>query len=347
MPNLVRAEGRLQSAFTLIELLVAVAILGVLIGFVLPAVQRTREASRRIYCLNHLKQIGLALNSYSSLHGFYPAINSVSGTVRVGAHRYSVHYFSPSARMLSELSHVNVYNAVNFTFSPSEGFSNGSNQTVMLTSLEVFLCPSDRASGVAGFGRNNYHYNVGPTPWYLALDSRPESSLGPFTTHRFYQSSDFSDGLSNTVGVSERIQGDWTKEVRGPGDYLLTPIGDHGKRVSTDRIVLECGNLSENSKRESRAGESWFLSGFHFSNYNHCLRPNATQFDCSLDTAREDMHQRTMHEGVFSARSYHGGGVNAVFMDGSAQFIRESIHLSVWRGLATRSNGDITAFASP
>jgi hypothetical protein len=209
----------------------------------------------------------------------------------------------------------------------------------MMTAVGLFVCPSDVAPPVPGFGRSSYRYNVGPNPWHAAVDALPESCSGPFTVHRFYRSADFLDGLSNTVGVSERVQGDWTKQIQGPGDYLLTQIGDRGKRIGPDWVLAACAAATD-APSESRGGESWFLSGYHFTNYNHCAAPNARVQDCALDDRREDLHARTMHEGVFTARSYHPGGVNTLSMDGSVRSVSDSINVQVWRSLATRSNGE-------
>ncbi|AGA26616.1 DUF1559 family PulG-like putative transporter [Singulisphaera acidiphila] len=308
---------RSRRGFTLIELLVVVGVIGLLAGVTLPAVQNARAAARRIECINHMKQIGIALNAYSSLHAYYPAINSSSGVSELSHVSYSAHYFSPSARMLSELDMPAIYNAINFTYIPSMSFALRANRSVMMAHLDVFLCPSDRISPVIGFGRNCYRYNVGPTPWHAAIDKLPASRSGPFTSHRSYGPADFFDGLSNTVGVSERIQGDWTRGTQTPGDYYLTMIGDQGKRNGPDWAVAICASVSPSSLIESRGGESWFLSGFHFSNYNHCLTPNSSILDCSLDASQEGIHHRTLHEGVFTARSYHAVGVNVMSMDGS------------------------------
>lgn len=336
-----------RPGYTLIELLAAVAVIGSLLALTIPAAQSSREAARKIACANHLRQVGLALNAYVGLHGCYPAINSISGFGAPANIPYSVHYYSPSARMLMELEQSPLYHSINFTWGPSNGVALSANRTAMFTRVDVFLCPSDDDTVVDGYGRNSYRYNVGPSPWYLAIDSRPDTTSGPFTAHHFYRPADFRDGLSQTVGASERIQGDWTKDLRGPGDYALTHFGDSGKRADADWAVSACASADPAETLESRAGESWFLSGYHFSNYNHCLPPNSPVRDCSLDGAPEGIHERAMHEGVISARSYHPGGVNTLNMDGSLRFIKDTIRLEAWRGLATRSGGEVATDPTP
>jgi len=109
------------------------------------------------------------------------------------------------------------------------------------------------------------------------------------------------------------------------------------------RTVSVCASASADLPIETRSGESWFLSGYHFTDYNHCVPPNATIRDCSLYSFQEGIHARTLHEGVFTARSRHPGGVNTLLMDGSVRFVRDGVNLAVWRALATRASGDIVS----
>ncbi|WP_158633389.1 DUF1559 family PulG-like putative transporter [Tautonia sociabilis] len=206
-------------------------------------------------------------------------------------------------------------------------------------------CPSPRTSRSRpepGFGRTNSRFNIGPSLWISPGSSVPLSWEGPFTGHRFYRVSQFSDGLSQTIGASERRQGDWTsgRYDRG-GDDLLGDIDLQARSDDPDWAVSVCTGLSPRSvPHESRGGETWFLSGLHCSNSNHGAPPNATTDDCSVDPLNVDLHTRTLHSGVFAARSAHLGGVNTLAMDGSVRFARDSLALPVWRALATRAGGE-------
>jgi hypothetical protein len=173
-----------------------------------------------------------------------------------------------------------------------------------------------------------------------AVDALPETVSGPFTTHRCHGPEDFRDGLSQTIGVSERLQGDWfSNVVKHGGDYWLAPFQE--SRVSTaEQARLVCAARPESAGFESRGGESWFLSGLHFTCYNHCATPNPKTDDCALDDSREDLHSRVMHSGVFSATSYHPGAVHVGMMDGSVRSMRDAVNLAVWRALATRAGGE-------
>lgn len=340
-----RPSTRRIHGFTLIELLVVISIIGILMALLLPAVQGAREAARRVECTNNLKQVGLALQSYSAKYAYFPGTTTPTAFTPRGP--ASNHCYSPLARMLPELEQGPLYNAINLTGQGTIPSSLWANLTVMSTTVGFFLCPSDQRQVVSGYGRVSYRFNLGPSPWVAPAPCKQEALDGPFTTHRFYGPADFTDGLSQTVGGSERLQGDWVEGNWSPGDYVLTGAGDglmgnpNPPFLTIDWAVSVCAGASPSLPFETRSGESWVLSGYHFTDYNHCLTPNAKIRDCSLFSLTEGIHNRTLHEGVFTARSHHPGGVNVLFMDGSVRFAKDSVNLAVWRAAATRASGDI------
>jgi prepilin-type N-terminal cleavage/methylation domain-containing protein len=342
-----RPLGRIDRAtgFTLIELMVTVSILAVVLGLTLAAVQQAQETARRLTCVNQLKQIALAVQNYASTYGYFPPIDcQTSGLGKSTGQLPSAHYFSPLARTLNYLDQVQLYNSINFGSIPDSPSALIAHRTAMAVSIGGFLCPSDGLCPVRGFGRTNYRFNIGPTHVFAPGASRPESWLGPFTVHRVYSPSAFLDGLSNTIGVSERCQGDWTKDsFKQGGDYYMRPYADGPFTPNADAAVEVCNSLPSDVKVESRGGESWLLSGFHFTNYNHCLGPNPSKECSSWDDVSGSIHDRLLHEGVFSATSRHPGGVVASAMDGSVRFVSSSVALPIWRAVATRAGGEIAA----
>ena len=329
-----------SAGFTLIELLTVVLIIGVLTALLLPAVQSARESARRAQCANNLKQLGIALGNYVANQSVFPPIDLISGT---GSRNtpFAGHNFSPLARMLPELELGSLYNSLNFTWIGDSGQSLIANQTVLVVTISEFLCPSSPPSPVGGYGRVNYRFNLGPSFYYAPSTDAPGSQDGPFTVLAVHGPADFLDGLSNTVGVSERLQGGWTAGIIKPGGYRVTSTGVTRPFQSADWAVGICQNTPATMPVETRAGESWFFSGLHFTNYNHCLTPNSSIVDCSLwPSPLQDLHSRTIIEGVIGASSYHGGTVNVLMMDGSGRPVREGISLGIWRALSTRSKGE-------
>ncbi len=331
-----RPDDRVARGFTLIEVLAAIAVIALLIALLLPAVQSARGAARRLQCTNNLKQLGLALHSYAAIYDHFPS--ACSPTYQERGNPVSGHLFSVSSRLLAQLDQTALYDGTNFHHIPTTATQLLANHTAMTTSLAVFLCPAEPSRPVQGYARNNYFYNYGMGPWFSPGYDTPPSWTGPFAAHVFHRPAEIRDGLSNTIGISERLQGDWTGGRRSRGDYHL---GNTSERFNhPDGARAYCDSLPSSTDHESRGGESWFLSGFHFSNYNHCAPPNALGTDCSVFPLREDLHVRALHAGVFSARSAHPRGVAAAAMDGSVRFVRDSIAIEIWRALGTKSGGE-------
>src|SRR5690348_16137163 len=127
-----------RRAFTLVELLVVIAIIGLLIALLLPAVQAAREAARRAGCVNNLKQLALAALNYESAHGVLQPV-SVGATDARGF--CAATGLGPFTRMLGQMEHQSLFNAVNF----SAPFYHPANVTVATTAVAVLWCPSEAA----------------------------------------------------------------------------------------------------------------------------------------------------------------------------------------------------------
>ncbi len=250
--------------------------------------------------------------------------------------------------MLPQLEQSAIANATNFSFPPAVNESQ--NRTIMVASPGIFLCPSDVQPPVPGYGRVNYRFNLGPTPLWAAGPDYPASLTGAFTVNVVYPTASFTDGLSTTVGVSERLQGDWTKgrfKLGGDYVYVATAVQPYMSPdlFDPDQAVRYCSGLPLSLPQDSRGGESWAISGLHFTDYNHCTTPNRQISDCSLNS--DDLRLlifRINEQGTFKASSYHNGGVNAALMDGSVRFFSNGVDLKVWRAVSTRNGGETVGF---
>jgi prepilin-type N-terminal cleavage/methylation domain-containing protein len=186
-----------RSGFTLIEVLVVVAIIGLLVALLLPAVQAAREAARRMQCSNNLKQIGLALHAYHDAIGSLPP----------GYDFYDAWCeWSASAMLLPRLEQGALFNAINFNVAAPGSPENPVNSTAIAASVAVFVCPSDLDRLTNPQGHVNYCGNWGARP--LRYKTVPD---GPFGGHPFQTASplgfgDLTDGLSQTALYSEQGQ---------------------------------------------------------------------------------------------------------------------------------------------
>lgn len=304
-------RNRKRRAFTLVELLVVIAVIGVLVSLLLPAVQAARESSRRMSCSNNLKQIGLALQNYHGVHDAFP----------VARNKYPLVHSSLS-RLLPYCEQQQLHDLVDYT----TPLASAANVEASKKAISFFICPSDpaggRVSGLADAGSNYVANNGSGTVAYGLI----ASGDGVFTQSncRFR---DLIDGSSNTAAFSESILG----------------IGDTFPQMSPMKArleVLEIAGGSDTTPAVCTAGSgTWsgtrggkWLDG-HYGNtlYNHFYAPNPDQWDCG---------NASHNKALSSARSYHSGGVNMVMCDGHVTFIPDTIRLEAWRAIATRSGGE-------
>jgi prepilin-type N-terminal cleavage/methylation domain-containing protein/prepilin-type processing-associated H-X9-DG protein len=190
-----------HSAYTLIELLVVIAIIAVLIGLLLPAVQRVREAANRIKCSNNLKQIGLGLHNYADSYGRFPSA-----------------YAAPDANpgwgwgsfLLPFLEQEPLYSAEGVTkrlFGDGQNPADPTTNLYTQTKLPLFRCPSDTGPDInsirLNFAMSNYRAVAGPTDFLIF---HPNLDMGGV----MFQNSkiritDITDGTSNTLALGECI----------------------------------------------------------------------------------------------------------------------------------------------
>ena len=295
-----RPLSRERPGFTLIELLVIVAIIGLLICLILPAVQQAREAGRRIHCQNNLHQFGLGLHNYDSTFNCFPPPSLGS---------FSIH-----ARLLAYMEQTSHYNALNFNRSTTSA----ANETVQDQTISTFLCPSDFATSY-GVGRTNYAGNS--TGAY-----RKDSPIGAFADPLLNRPRDFGDGLSQTAAMAE-----WVLSVPGETSagsqtrsFELQP-GMHPFAESFDSFASRCDSLNPNLAKPWTLQGRWWIEGVEPSTlYNHYLSINHKS--CT--------NAETITGGVWTSGSRHPGGASALFADGHVSFIKEGVSRSVCRAIA-------------
>lgn len=326
-----------RAGFTIIEILIVIMIIGVIVALLLPAIQSARESARRATCSNRMKQIGLALSLYENCYRTFPGTTylykSIDGEYNAS---YSVH-----AHILNFLEIKPLYDSINFSMQTISQLGLIANRTAMGVRVDSFLCPSDSSPKVRGFGRSNFRFSSGPSPDSIARDLYFRS--GMFGVFHCTTSDSVTDGLSNTIALSERVQGSWDLGRISPfADYkgLYKEIYAD-RKYDVKRAFDFCRELPDSVPFETRSGESWMITSLHSTTYNHVFVPNATETDCSyLGAQHEDFNSRFVMEGIISARSFHSGGVNVGFADSHVSFVRSGIDLSLWRALSTRNQGE-------
>lgn len=329
---------RSRAGFTLIELLVVVAIIGVLVSLLLPAVQSAREAARRSQCTNNLKQLGLGMHNFESTNGYFPAVNPYYASPYTGKltmdNTGGVMTYVPvitgqiggwAMQMVDFIEAGNVLNDVKASQTTTEVYNKIS--TLYQTQVAVFLCPSDGeittpyATGVYKFVNNSYISVAGNDEWAQTVGANtfqmgnarngmfPRAvRTGSVSPPPFVKTGTCRDGLSNTIAIGERplILGQPYKSVWYYG-YM--------EGVGSLSVPVPVGNYT----------------------FRNCKLPLAYQFESQLNTST----QQTCASGHMW--SYHPGGSNWLFGDGSVRFIKYTIDMTTLAALATRNGSETTS----
>ena len=334
-----------KSGFTLVELLVVIAIIGILIGLLLPAVQAAREAARRMQCSNNMKQFGIALHNYHDSYGTFPS--------RCVSH-HNYRYHSGIISMLPFLEQAPMYDLVlanvNYWGPPDEGM----NETFVKTVITTLYCPSDpfgkEIMGIPG------HLTAGSNIMFSMADVSAENNAldltvpygdnatlgttsyqvnfrGLFFQNIWHPMASVLDGTSNTIAASESATSPWPdkKETKTPPTALrggITERPPNGmKNAAWDILAADCLNMRSTTEPNQIQNPARSLRGRIFGcgtaavlGFNTILPPNSPS--CS----RMYGNDSTVYWGIWSANSYHSGGVDVLMVDGSTRFVSDTIN---------------------
>jgi prepilin-type N-terminal cleavage/methylation domain-containing protein/prepilin-type processing-associated H-X9-DG protein len=315
---------RRSAGFTLIELLVVIAIIGVLIGMLLPAVQKVREAANRMRCANNLKQIGVAMHNYHATYECFPM--GITTAARFGAFTqgcqnlpltqkefpYMLHFLLPFVeqdayfRALGQPIYSNFY------------YDTGSGQLypteAVNVPLSVFLCPSDagpQLTSPTGFTKSNYLciFSGNNDGDGYSIPNAGQRAL--FAYNQTTSISQITDGTSNSMALAEYLRGiDDPNDVRG--NFYSNWAGRKCLYVS----------LTPNSSAPDVLYTQFCPSNVNLPEQNLPCTPSGST------TAT-----------YAGARSRHTGGVNVVFCDGHVSFMTDTVPLSTWQALGWIADG--------
>lgn len=357
-----------RRGFTLVEILVVIAIIGILLALLLPAIQKARESALRAQCQNNLKQIGIALHNYHDTNKVFPfGRGGTSGGNRLLCNRETM---SGLVGLLPFLEETALYDAISsryenedgFVFAPwgkhPDKFTGDPYYRLWDAHVQAFVCPSDPASDkskkdVNDFGRVSYVMSRGDTIMNNDFVPQPRGMFGFMVQNSF---EDIQDGSSNTIMFSERriaTNDNYTNVqtgiARDRGTIAGTGIADE-PRGDPSRCAVTKGmnnQLLYDIVPRPLSGQRWCDGRPVFTGFTTVLPPNAPSCISDLEW---------WYWGIFTPSSYHPGGVNGLMGDSSVRWVSDTINVGdltlpevvsgpspygVWGALGSRSGGEL------
>ncbi len=343
-------SGR-RIAFTLIEILVVIGIIAILIGLLLPAVQKVRAAAARSACQNNLKQIGIALHNYHDANNCLPPgmVSSVDSTCDAESTGFT--------RLLPYIEQDNTHRLYHF----DEAWFSAANYQVVGIEIRLFFCPANRTSGQLDLGPIAAEWNTPLPPYAAAVDyafcKGANASLTrrteriplevrgvfhvatPETVNAGVRLTDITDGTSSTFALGDAAGGNpayLIRDLKNPSQAAID--GGTGKPAVAEQSWSAAG--------VEDPSHPWHASVFAVT----------AQFGMAPDPRDEPMNRKLVTPSVYGGdpggnatgrdwvsgfRSLHDGGCNFVMCDGSVRFVRQSIRAEVYRALSTYAGGEV------
>ena len=356
-----------RRGFTLIELLVVIAIIAILIALLLPAVQQAREAARRTQCKNNLKQIGLALHNYHDVFNVF--CRGKGGTRGYGdTSRLDGNYERQSGlvSLLPYIEQANMYQVIqagNTTTSPvippggPAPWAGNAVAVAMYTQrIPSFACPSDPGI-IAARGVCSYAFSRGDYLGTAAGSGRDAQNVnGLFCLRRCFGIRDITDGTSNTIAFSERVQASFGRNGKASPSIkegTLTGIGaittSPGACLSAVAAISSGGRYTTWNAVKGKFSSIWVDAQPENSSFYTVIAPNGPS---CINDGNGNVDGAVA---VLSASSLHTGGAQALLADGSVRFISENIDTGnlgvsttlgarspygVWGALGTKAGGE-------
>lgn len=312
-----------------------IAIIGVLVAMLLPAIQSVREAARRTQCANRLRQLSLAVLHYESIHSYFPTSFDVQpGEIKRGS--WSIH-----SKLLPLMEQANVESKIDFDTDWHDQLETG----VHAFGAPVLSCPSDInggnriRDGVTYVHSTSYGFNMGT--WFIYDPITGETGNGAFTVGKPMSHSSIRDGLSNTLCATDVKA--FTSYIRNANSF------DSSLPNSVTHFQSASGQLKLGSGIQRNTGHSVWTDGrVHHAGMTVTFTPNSVvpyvsegqEYDIDFNSQQEGRDLSNPTYAAVTSRSWHAGGVNVARMDGSVAFLSDNVEVEAWRAAGSVSDGE-------
>lgn len=346
-----RKSGYSRAGFTLVELLVVIAIIGILVGLLLPAVQAAREAARRMQCSNNVKQLALSMHNYHDAHKTFPRNQVQVGSdvwLSLSGGNFSIlPYIEQTALYEQGMSVVSAQIGGQIYHNDKWGqLSNWMNNK-----LASHVCPSSpaaptREASAYGWGGpgSNYAWCTGSSADANWGGANMNGIIAAQVSRRM---GDVSDGLSNTILVSEILSGSNASGSAGRYPYDIFYTNDSlfnfvDRNFPSQAEIDAIGESARNSPSgvRSNGGTLWAWYPSAQTSFNAATPPNWRYPSAGGGCCPGGAHD--WNNGLIGARSKHTGGVNTGLGDGSVQFISDGVNLLTFQRLGNARDGQVT-----